>query len=271
MVKGNRKRKYAKRTRKTLSKYNIYAHKSASSQSRQIYALKKKIDRVSKLCSPDIVNTLAYGYKMFSNQDLALSSTYMMFMYIPGSTPFYNQDSWQGSYPPSPGDTTFNVVGGYYRINCIYSNNYTGTTDIGQCERHANVRVILLRRKSSFNPNPTSTNPASYLAGYSGSGQDYLMNHILGFREGTATEVEILYDKWKNINEQKPQCSFDVKIPKLIMKYMNNVTYPQNALYGFICVDGLTMGGVSHTSLVANVNCAVVARMCYTATSVDAT
>lgn len=268
---GKKYRKYKKGYRKwkKLSNRNIYSHKSAKSQAVQIAALNKKIKYVQKLCAPDIVQCYATGRKMFSNQDFNISSEYFMFSFIPDLNTFSNVSSMTGEHPPNRADSTFNIVGGYYRFNCIYKNNYVNVSSIGEGQRHANVRVIFLRRKNCFNPSPYTTDPTSYLEGYSNSGSGYLVNHLLGFREGVNSEVEILYDKWKCITEQNPQCSFKVKIPKVLQTYMNNVTYPKNALYGYVIVDGLSLNSALSTQ-VANVDVTCIARMCYSKNSIDA-
>lgn len=239
MVKVYRKKTY-NRKGKTLSKGNIYRKKSAYSQARQIAALNRKLNRISKLNRPEIVSKLFQASKTFNGlgSNSVISDTFLGFMIQPSTECYYNYNasSYSGSVFPAIQGTYLQIWGGSLKFSVQYNNNIV----IGDVARpfSANVRVVILMRKSSYNNSVASTDPASYIDNYTVANQNLL--HLYPLRDGITSECRVLYDKFFKIGSATTiEKSFKWKIPRTRYEKMPNVNFPKYCIYGYIIVNGL--------------------------------
>lgn len=247
MVKVYRKKTY-NRKGKVLSKRNIYRKKSAYSQARQIAALSRKLNRISKLNRPEIVSKLFQASKTFNGLDSSstVNDTFLGFMIQPSTDTYfnYNSNSYSGSIFPAVQGTYLQIWGGSLKFTVQYNNQIS----IGDVARpfSANVRVLIVMRKSSYNTSVANTTPASYIENYTVANQNLL--HLYPLRDGVTSEVKVLYDKFFKIGSATTiEKSFKWKIPRTRYEKMSNVTYPKYCIYGYIIVNGLDNFGPGDT------------------------
>lgn len=239
MVKVYRKKTY-NRKGKVLSKGNIYRKKSAYSQARQIAALNRKINRISKLNRPEIRTKLFQASKTFNPLDAqsSVGDTYLGFQIQPNTDAYfgYNAGSYQGSIMPAIDGTFLQIWGGSLKFTAQYNH----VVNIGDVARpfSANVRVLILMRKAAYNISVGNTTPSGYIESYSVANQNLL--HLYPLRNGVTAECKVLYDKFFKIGSATTiEKSFKWKIPRTRMEKMNNTNYPKYVIFGYIIVNGL--------------------------------
>ena len=158
-----KRRRYSKRKyNRKLSSRNIFGNRGAKSQANQIYALKRRINRVSRICRPEVKQYLpGAGNYTFSN---SIASSNYRILYGEG---------------PSKGTGSENRVGNKinmirYKMNCYfeyYNNAQTGyhnSESSGAC-----IRIVLLQRKDSTAAYNESIDPSEIIANYSTTGAGY--------------------------------------------------------------------------------------------------
>lgn len=236
MVKVYRKKPY-NRKGKVLSKGNIYRKKSAYSQARQIAALNRKISKISKLNRPEITSKVFQATKEYGKIDTSTSTvndTFLGFMIQPGSEAYYNykSNSYAGGSFPAVSGQYLQIWGGSLKFSAQYH-----TASIA-ASYSANVRVVILMRKSSYNNSVATTNPASYIDNYTIDNSYFY--HLYPLRDGITSEVKVLYDKFFKLDVGKNvERTFKFKLPRTRLEKMNNVNYPKYCIYGYIIVNGI--------------------------------
>lgn len=241
-----KKRNYRKR--KVLSKNNVYRNRNSYSQARQINALNRKINKISKMNRPEIRSKLFQASKTFNGLDSqsTVADTYLGFQIQPTTDAYwnYNSNSYSGGIFPAIDGQYLQIWGGSLKFTVQYNNNIS----IGDVARpfSANVRVLILLRKSSYNTSIANTTPASYIENYTVANQNLL--HLYPLREGITSECKVLYDRFFKIGSATTiEKSFKFKLPKTRYEKMVNVNYPKYVIYGYIIVNGLDNFGPGDT------------------------
>lgn len=176
-------KKYFKRYNryKTLSARNIYSNKSAKSQSKQIYALKKRINKVYRACKPEykIYDGLNTTYN-FSSSDI--TNTYKI-IYWESNLEGVSDTTHIGNKVRSIAFDTY-FTGEYYNNS---NTGYHGTESSG-----SPFRIIILQRKA---PSNDSISISDVLSTSGGSGANYTMQAICPLQKGITEQFNVLLDK----------------------------------------------------------------------------
>lgn len=251
MVRVYRKKRNYARKRKTLSKGNVYRNRNSYSQARQIVALNRKINQISKLNRPEIRQKLFQASKTFNQLDSnsTQADTYLGFQIQPNTDTYfnYNAGSYSGSIMPAIDGQWLQIWGGSLKFTVQYNNQIS----VGDVARpfSANVRVLILMRKAAYNISVGNTAPSGYIENYSVANQNLL--HLYPLRDGITAECKVLYDKFFKIGSATTiEKSFKWKIPKLRYEKMDGTNYPKYVVFGYIIVNGLdNFGPGDHVSL----------------------
>lgn len=236
MVRTYYKKRNYNRKGKTLSKRNVYRNRNAYSQAKQIAALTRKINKVSQQNRPEIISKLFQASKTF-NDTSNLNDTYFGFQIQPNTDAFFNYDaaSYAGGSFPAMNGQFLQLWGGSLKFSIQYNS-----PDIVENNRtfNANVRVVILMRKSSYNISMSNTPPSGYIDSY--SVENYKLLHLYPLKTGITSECRVLYDKFFKLDSAKnTERSFKFKIPKTRLEKMANVSYPKYCIFGYIIVNGI--------------------------------
>lgn len=176
-------RRYKKRynRNKTLSARNIYSNKSAKSQSKQIYALKKRINTVYRRTKPEI-KVFDGTNSTYSFDSQTLLNTYKI---IPFDGP------WKGSEDDNRiGDLIKCLSYTIYFTGEYYNSSNTGYHDSESAGTP--FRIIVFQKKTSNNDSPSI---GEILSRTSGSGADYTNQAICPLKKGVTEKYKILADR----------------------------------------------------------------------------
>lgn len=173
------KKRYSRKS-KSLSTRRIFNNRSAKSQASQIYALRKRINYVSRACKPE--------YKLFSGTNVsynfnsgAIGSTYQIITF---NGPFVGtgDDNFIGNKTRSIALNIY-FTGEYYNDSTTgYHNSESAGTPF---------RIVVLQRKQPANTTPLISD---ILSSSSGSGADYTMQAVCPLKRGITEEYKVLKD-----------------------------------------------------------------------------
>ena len=178
------KRFYKKRSYKrgSLSTRKIFGSKSAKSQARQIYALRKRINYVSKVCKPE---TKVYqGSNISLNfESSQLTNTYKI-QYFNGPTRGTGDDNFTGNKVRSIALNVYTTLEYYNSSDTGYHNTESAGSPF---------RIIILQRKKSSNNEDLTL--GDVLSSYGGSGGNYSMQAVCPLVRGITDNFKVLCDK----------------------------------------------------------------------------
>lgn len=181
--------------RKTLTKSNIYSKTSARSQSRQIYALKRRVSALSRINRPEI--KIRDGtVQTFTMSSGTWTDSYKSYL-LPWPSQGTQDDQRTGS--------AFRIKNLMIRINMEYYNN--SATGYHTSESAGTpVRIIVIRTvgpvAASFD---TSLDNLLEHSGYGGS--DYTARAISPFKRAVTQQFKIVYNKLVYLTSDKNQRS----------------------------------------------------------------
>lgn len=178
-----RSRAVRRRNRKILSTRNIFGRVKARSQASQIYALKKRVNRISRVCAPEL-NTIQSAPAEYTLSSSSLGSSYQ---------------SFNITYPAlgtGPHDRSGNTID-IRKIEGCMTFEYYNTSSTGYHDSESSgtpVRVIAIQSKD---PQGQFWAPAlGDLLIYSNYlGNEYTQRAVSPFIDGISTSIKILYDK----------------------------------------------------------------------------
>lgn len=236
---------YTRRRRRTgvLSRRNIYKNKSARAQAGQIARL---VSRVARIPRPEAVQKFISFSKMWSNQDL--TTTFLTFQFSPGLQILNNYDGigtesggLNNTFPAVTGNT-MRFLGATMKLNFSYQDNHEKLSNgYDGGNNYANYRIIILQSKSSRGSDPINFVPQAYIDGYSTTGNNYRLNHLLPFKAGTSSDVRVVYDKGYGLNLYKPNKIVKIKFPRTMFDKMDSNTISKGSFFGFVIVNNLTL------------------------------
>lgn len=178
----SRGRRNYRRNRRSLSNRNVFGKTSAKAQSRQIAALRNRVNKVYKICKPEI-KTIVTGAETISYTSESISSYYRSY---PMTFPE------QGAADKERVGNFVRVLNGVLYLSCEYFNSsqtgYHNTESSG-----AQVRVIIGQWKSK--QTPTGIPRISDLFEFpSNSGANYTQMALSPLKEGISSWASILKD-----------------------------------------------------------------------------
>lgn len=229
--KYRRRRRYARR-KKVLSNKNVYGKKSATSQARQIAALRNRISTVYRRCRPE------YKFKMSSIQDYDFSN---------GTTSYDHKVFHLDCCDIATGDSDFERSGDKVRsislqcfLNAEYTDSITGSTAANE-GRGGTLRLIYFQRKA-ISPNLVANypSPSDIVSDYTSTGNNYQLNTIRPLKRGITEKFNILADKTYTLTYDKSIKTFKFNIPRPrnLRFEVGASTYTYNVVYCLVLATG---------------------------------
>lgn len=207
-----RKRNYRRRTGKRyLSNYNIATRTSAKSQSKQIYFLKKRINKIQRLTKPEIIIIQR------NSSNIELQSNV-------GTVSWISSDSSStGMIQPSLGSINKNVIGSvnsnvpnnFARLNGIKIYGNLQYSQVSSSSVPVNLRIVVVQQRSS---RQTALSPSDiFTSGESGSSN---FSAVFGpLQNGLARTCKVLSDKRYCLSYQNPSVNIKTNLPYLMNFY----------------------------------------------------
>lgn len=234
------------RNNRTLSTRRIFNNKSAKSQAKQIYALRRSINSVKQMCKPEVkvVET-----PIVINEFTATTS---------GVEPAVVNNMWRryNIDVPSFGVADNNRVGNLIKllpvkwfINAQYGRKTHTSNGIpyynlvnegtGAC-----FRLIAIQSKQALKTAPTPSDIFPLFENYP-NWQTTISNMNCPYRNGITANWNILYDKVKYINDNKPIYNKRLKITPAdkSLVWEEDYLYPKGIIFYFIICSGLRSTG----------------------------
>lgn len=199
---NNRFRRYKRNRSRKLSTRNIFSNRSAKSQANQIYALNRRVSRISKAMRPEIKTYISTSNSRNYTSDL-LGNIY-------GEYVFPN-------IPQGSGESQ--RVGDIIRVknwNIYISMEYFNNSDTGYHNSEssgAQWRLICLQPRNTVVRGSLEITDLIHNA--SNSGSDYTLMGLAPLVEGITSDYYILYDRHGTITSDSNQ--------RMIKVSLNNV------------------------------------------------
>lgn len=197
---GYRSRRY-KRSRKTLSKRNVYLNRSAKSQAVQIAALNRRVTRITRSIRPEVKVFYGSNKWTFNMDNSEWSRSFVSYM------PEY----------PSVGSSEAQRVGDKIFIKTLsvgiqaeYYNNSTTGYHNGE-SAGSPMRIIIIKTVGPVSSN-FSLNPNDLLEYSAGAGGDYTFRGISPFKRGVTTQFTVLYDKCVYLTTARNQLQRTIRL-----------------------------------------------------------
>ena len=211
---------------KTLRKSNIFSNRSAKSQSYQIAALNRKVNRVYRTTKPEYKVVGITGAHHTSFYSSEATSPHIYVNYFDG---------------PNAGTADYQRIGD--KINSIAYHFYgtfeyhnTSTSGYHNSESAgAPMRVIILQRKVESTPE-SAVNLSDVLAITASSGDAYSCQVMSPFRDGVTEKYNILCDRKFTLTSARNQKLLHLKVKPKNMRFNGSNT---NGLVVFIISAGL--------------------------------
>lgn len=223
----NRRRYY----KKPLSNYNIATRTSAKSQSKQIFYLKKRVNRIQRLTKPEIVTIQRNSSKinLVSGQGVAnwVSST----------------DTTSAFIAPNLGPLNSNVIGetnspvpnNFARLHNlkVYGNmQYTG---VSSSSVPVNLRIVIVQLRTSRASGLTSAD--IFTSGSSGNDN---FSAVFGpLQTGLARTCKVLSDKRYCLSFQRPSINI-----RTSLKYLKNFYRDNNSSSSSVSSESFAKGSI---------------------------
>ena len=235
-----------RRYHKYLSSRNIFGHKGSKSQAKQIFALRKSISKVAKMCKPEVklVETPINITEFTSTTS--------------GDEPNVVNNMWKRYNLPIPvrGDADNQYIGNLitmypltWFMNVQYGRKTNSSNNIpyynlvnegtGAC-----MRLVVVQSKMSLQTPPVPRDLFPLFEDYP-NWQTTISNMNCPYRNGITSNWNILYDKVKYINQDKPILNKRLRIkPKdKSLVWEEGFTYPKGSIFMFVMCSGLRSTG----------------------------
>ena len=228
-------RRKGRRGNRSLSTRRIFSNKGAKAQAKQIYALKRAVNRVRSQCQPEI----KICRSSISNRGLAISSTAS-----PGSV----TNSWFELPLPIVGNSDSTRIGN--KIKLVNPKVFVGLQyreDIKSAAGYYNstlnthgiqVRLIAVQAKVSHSSVPQLSDILQRVNFESQI--DSMMMMREPFQIGITSRFNILLDKRMTVNADNPTKSYRIGVrPKLrSVVWEDGQAKPKGAIYFFVLGGG---------------------------------
>lgn len=225
---GFYKRRYnsKKRYNRKLSARNIFLNKGAKSQAKQIYALKKRVNYISRQNRPE-TKVFQGSSASYSFDSQTILNTYKMFFFD----------------GPAVGTGDNNRTGNFVRsksLSLCLTGEYYNSSDTGYHNSESSgspMRVIILQRKK---PDNTSPNVDTILSISGGSGADYTQQAICPLSTGITDRFYVLCDRKYILTNDKNQLLRKITVKPRNLRYDDTTGYSN----GFIVL--IVSAGLHH-------------------------
>lgn len=201
-----------RRARRTLSNYRIATRTSARAQSKQIYYLNKKINRIQRLTKPEIV------INERQSATIAQASSAVPWTY--GSSSLnYIGPSLGAAGTGVNNNLTDNPSNNFARLQSfvLYGNwQYTTPSSTSVPET---LRVVIVQLKSSRNE---AINASDIFSGDASGTQSPFVQVYGPLQKGLARTCKVLSDKRYQLNFQRPCVTIKTKLRYLLNYYRDN-------------------------------------------------
>lgn len=239
-------RRKGRRGNRTLSTRRIFNNKGAKAQAKQIYALRKSINRVARKCRPE-VKVVESSIRI----DEFTSTT-------SGDEPSLVNNMWRRTQVALPvrGDGDNQFIGNlitYLPITWFVNAQYGRKTNSSNGIPYYNMvnegtgacmRLVAVQTKRSLNSAPTPSDLFPLFENYP-NWQTTISNMNCPYRNGITNDWNILYDKVKYINQDKPVWNRRLKIRPKDKKVLweEGFTFPKGTIFLFVICAGLRTTG----------------------------
>lgn len=236
-AKRSRIRKSGRRGNRTLSTRRIFNNKSAKAQARQIYALRKSVNRVRRQCRPEVkeIVTPQNTIKAASYTSANISQTYFR-LDVPSPSTGTGDDQRIGNVVRLLPVTVF--LNGLYRTITNSSNGIPLYNVISS--KGCGMRVVAVQSRVASNSVPSI---ASIFEDFeSGTNTVLTMANLnTPFRRGITANYIILYDKVFYFNDNKPIQNLKFKVyPKIKhLRWDSEFSRPRGDITYFVMFGGL--------------------------------
>lgn len=214
MVYYGRRYTTRRRARRTLSNYRIATRTSAKAQSRQIYALKKRVNKIQRLTKPEIVTIQR------NSSAIDLLSGQGPVNWITTGTTLIGviQPNLGSIVSNTAGSITSNVPNNFARLNSlrIYGNmQYTSITNTSV---PVNLRIVVVQQKASRQSALTFNDV--FTSGTSGNDN---FSAVFGpLQIGLARTCKVLSDKRYCLSYQRPSINIRTNLKYLMNFYRDS-------------------------------------------------
>nr|QWB14894.1 capsid protein [Cressdnaviricota sp.] len=231
------RRRAGRRGNRNLSTRRIFGNKSAKAQAKQIYALRKSVNRVRRRCQPEVkeIITPQNTVKAAAYTEAGINQMYHKLEFpVPVLGTGDNQRI--GDKVRLLPTTLF--LNGLYREITNSSNGiplYNVITSKG-CA----MRIVAIQNRISANSTPSITSIFDTF--------DTTTNAVLTmsninnpFKKGITTKYMILYDKVFYFNDLKPIKNLKLRIRPRIrsLRWEDDFTYPRGQVFVYVIFGGL--------------------------------
>nr|QXN75478.1 MAG: capsid protein [Virus sp.] len=231
-------RRKGRRGNRTLSTRRIFANKGARSQAKQIYALRKSVNRVRRQCRPEVKEVEGiYDNRLLSEAELPLTPE-----------PWYRLATPLPELGTDDGQRIGNIVKLLplkFRMTLQYredfqSQQYPAFAELPQ--HGIQVRVIAVQAKAVADNQPTLEDilDSVHFNGYLNSSA--MM--VQPFKRGITARYNILYNRVFSVSKDKPQLARSISIVPKIRSLRYEATsgsQPRGRIYVFVFQGGAVM------------------------------
>lgn len=230
-------RRKGRRGNRSLSTRRIFGNKGAKAQARQIYALRKSVNRVARMCKPEVKQ---FATTQNTIKVAAYTSADVNQLYHKIEVPF-----------PQPGTGDNQRIGDRVRqlpitffMNGIYREITNSSNGIPLynviSSKGCAMRIVAIQNRIASNSTPsitslfdtfeTSTNTVLTMANINNP-----------FKRGITANYIVLYDKVFYFNDIKPIRNLKLKIyPKIKhLRWEQDFTYPRGEVCFYVMFGGL--------------------------------
>lgn len=205
-----RKRYYRRRyAKKPLSNYNIATRTGAKSQAKQIFYLKKRINKIQRLTKPEIITIQRNSSKI----DLVSSQGTINWVSSDSATTGIIQPNLGPIVNNVIGDTTSAVPNNFARLNSLRILGNMQFTGITSSSPPVNLRLVIVQIRSSRQ----TTLSASDIFTSGSSGSDNFSAVFGPLQTGLARTCKVLSDKKYCLSYQRPSVNI-----RTSLKYLKN-------------------------------------------------
>lgn len=225
-----KKYKKAYKKYKKLSNKYIYGKKGAAAQAMQIAALRDKINKVYKVCKPEVK---------------FLTSSVKDFEFKNGLTDYSYKVFHLDCCDISTGDTDHDRTGDKVRtiglegyLNAEYVDNIGSSTTANE-GRGGTLRFIYLQCKRSKAMTDATPAVGSIIDGYEATGNGYQLNTVRPLARGITETYKVLSDSKITLTYDKPIKTYRFKIPDVNnLRYLTANAYTYNLIYCVVIATG---------------------------------
>lgn len=210
--------RYSRRRRSGLSTRSIFSRKGASAQANQIYALRRRVNKVYRRCKPEIKSQFTDSGTFEFNSSATGSVWRLLSPEIISSGT--GNDSRTGNFIRCK--DSYNLSFEYY------NNSTTGYHDSESSGTQ--IRMILFQSKEPVSSNPQ---PSDILANWGTTGSDYDCLPVTGFKTGVTNKYRIMKDTKFTLTTDRNQ-----KIVKVTSPWYSQRFVGTNSNHTFLLIIG---------------------------------